>query len=129
MLVVDDNRDAADSLGELLVAIGLEVQVAYAGEDALQAAAGRHFDVGVLDIGMPGMDGCELARRLRALPSTAPMMLVALTGWGQDSDRARFAEAGFNHHLLKPVEAGALLDLLQAAPDAQEAAPRRTRQA
>ena len=129
VLVVDDNRDAADSLGELLVAIGLEVQVAYAGEDALQAAAGRHFDVGVLDIGMPGMDGCELARRLRALPGTGPMMLVALTGWGQDRDRARFAEAGFNHHLLKPVEAGALLDLLQAAPAVQEAVPRRARQA
>jgi signal transduction histidine kinase/CheY-like chemotaxis protein len=118
VLVVDDNQDAADSLGELLGAMGLGVQVAYSGEQALQAAAGRHFDAAVLDIGMPGMDGCDLARRLRARPGSEDLRLIALTGWGQDSDRARFASAGFDHHLLKPVDADALLDLLQRAPDA-----------
>jgi signal transduction histidine kinase/CheY-like chemotaxis protein len=127
VLVVDDNRDAADSLGELLGAMGLEVQVAYAGEEALRAAAGRPFDVAVLDIGMPGMDGCELARRLRALPGLGHVLLIALTGWGQDSDRARFASAGFDHHLLKPVEPGALMALLQAPPDGEHGAPRQTR--
>jgi signal transduction histidine kinase/ActR/RegA family two-component response regulator len=116
VLVVDDNQDAADSLGELLGAMGLGVQVAYSGEQALQVAAGRHFDVAVLDIGMPGMDGCDLARQLRARPGLQRLKLIALTGWGQDSDRARFASAGFDHHLLKPVDPGALLGLVQAAP-------------
>jgi signal transduction histidine kinase/CheY-like chemotaxis protein len=118
VLVVDDNHDAADSLGELLGAMGLGVQVAYSGEQALQAAAGRHFDVAVLDIGMPGMDGCELARRLRERPGLQALRLIALTGWGQDTDRARFASAGFDHHLLKPVDPDALLDLVQQVPEA-----------
>ena len=129
VLVVDDNRDAADSLGELLGAMGLDVQVAYAGEEALRAAAGRPFDVAVLDIGMPGMDGCDLARRLRALPGPGHLLLIALTGWGQDSDRARFASAGFDHHLLKPVDPGALMALLHASPDGDHGAPRLTWQA
>jgi signal transduction histidine kinase/CheY-like chemotaxis protein len=124
VLVVDDNQDAADSLGELLGAMGLGVQVAYSGEQALQAAAARHFDAAVLDIGMPGMDGCDLARRLRQWPGLEDLTLIALTGWGQDSDRARFASAGFDHHLLKPVDADALLDLLQRAPGAGRRAKR-----
>lgn len=130
VLVVDDNHDAADSLGELLGAMGLGVQVAYSGEQALQAAAGRHFDVAVLDIGMPGMDGCELARRLRERPGLQDLRLIALTGWGQDSDRARFASAGFDHHLLKPVDPDALLDLVQQAPEAvDQVEPPRVRRA
>jgi CheY-like chemotaxis protein len=87
----------------------------------------------VLDIGMPGMDGCELARRLRERPGLQDLRLIALTGWGQDSDRARFASAGFDHHLLKPVDPDALLDLVQQAPEAAQAAgqaePRRARRA
>ena len=130
VLVVDDNRDAADSLGELLGAMGLGVQVAYSGEEALQAVAARRFDVAVLDIGMPGMDGCDLAQRLRQRPGLEDLTLIALTGWGQDSDRARFASVGFDHHLLKPVEAGALLDLLQRVPAAEgRATPADTRRA
>jgi signal transduction histidine kinase/CheY-like chemotaxis protein len=130
VLVVDDNHDAADSLGELLGALGLGVQVAYSGEQALQAAAGRHFDVAVLDIGMPGMDGCELARRLRERPGLQDLRLIALTGWGQDSDRARFASAGFDHHLLKPVDPDALLDLVQQVPEAVgQVEPPRVRRA
>jgi CheY-like chemotaxis protein len=130
VLVVDDNHDAADSLGELLAAMGLGVQVAYSGEQALRAAAGRHFDVAVLDIGMPGMDGCELARRLRERPGLQDLRLIALTGWGQDSDRARFASAGFDHHLLKPVDPDALLDLVQQAPEAVgQVEPPRVRRA
>ena len=128
VLVVDDNHDAADSLGELLRAMGMPVQVAYGGEEALQAAAARHFDVAVLDIGMPGMDGCDLARQLRARPGLQHLKLIALTGWGQDSDRARFASAGFEHHLLKPVDPAALLGLLQPAPDAQGQSGGRARE-
>jgi signal transduction histidine kinase/CheY-like chemotaxis protein len=130
VLVVDDNHDAADSLGELLGAMGLGVQVAYSGEQALQAAASRHFDVAVLDIGMPGMDGCELARRLRDRPGLQALRLIALTGWGQDTDRARFASAGFDHHLLKPVDPDALLDLVQQVPESVgQVEPPRVRRA
>jgi signal transduction histidine kinase/CheY-like chemotaxis protein len=130
VLVVDDNHDAADSLGELLGAMGLGVQVAYSGEQALQAAASRHFDVAVLDIGMPGMDGCELARRLRDRPGRQALRLIALTGWGQDTDRARFASAGFDHHLLKPVDPDALLDLVQQVPESVgQVEPPRVRRA
>jgi CheY-like chemotaxis protein len=70
------------------------------------------------------MDGCDLARRLRQWPGLEDLTLIALTGWGQDSDRARFASAGFDHHLLKPVDADALLDLLQRAPGAGRRAKR-----
>jgi CheY-like chemotaxis protein len=69
--------------------------------------------VGILDIGMPGMDGCELARRLRSDPAHARMLLIALTGWGQPDDRLRVSAAGFDHHLLKPVDAEEMLALLQ----------------
>jgi signal transduction histidine kinase/CheY-like chemotaxis protein len=129
VLVVDDNQDAADSLGELLGAMGMGVQVAYSGEQALQVAAGWHFDIAVLDIGMPGMDGCELARRLRARPGREDVKLIALTGWGQDSDRERFASAGFDHHLLKPVDPAALLELLHVPQAAARAALPRARHA
>ena len=129
VLVVDDNRDAADSLAELLRALGMRVQVAYDGEDALRAVLAEPVDVAVLDIGMPGMDGCELAQRLRQQPGLEGLALIALTGWGQDGDRERFASAGFDHHLLKPVEAAALLNLLQRVPMAagRTEAPRMRR--
>lgn len=104
VLVVDDNRDAADSLAELLRTVGATVFVAHSAAQALQLATTGTFDVAVLDIGMPGMDGCELASRLRAQPAHAGMRLIALTGWGQSADRHRIAEAGFDHHLLKPVD-------------------------
>lgn len=103
VLVADDNRDAADSIAALLQLEGYEVEVAYDGEAALDAAHRFHPDVAVLDIGMPRMDGHAVARALRADTATPRPLLVAATGWGQDQDVRRSQEAGFDHHLTKPV--------------------------
>ncbi|HEU4457631.1 MAG TPA: response regulator [Methylibium sp.] len=111
VLVVDDNRDAADSLVELLRGIGTRAEGVYDAQQALQAAHSHDFDAAVLDIGLPGMDGCELARKLRER-QRAPLKLIALTGWGQDRDRERIAAAGFDRHLLKPVEPAQLMEAL-----------------
>ena len=112
VLVVDDNRDAADSLAELLRAMGTTALVAYSGEEALRLVESCHIDVAVLDIGMPGMDGCELARHLLLRKDGEQLTLIALTGWGQKADRELAAAAGFHHHLLKPVDATELIALL-----------------
>jgi PAS domain S-box-containing protein len=112
VLVVDDNRDAADSLGMMLGAFGAEVEVAYDGQEALQRSLRLKPNVVLLDIGMPGMDGYEVARRFRLQPEITNCRLVAVTGWGQEADRARTAAAGFNLHLTKPIEINRLLDLL-----------------
>jgi signal transduction histidine kinase/ActR/RegA family two-component response regulator len=110
ILVVDDNEDAADTLAMLLEASGHEVLVENSSQKALERAVEAAPAVCLLDIGLPDMDGAELARRLRALPQTAHALLVAVTGYGQDSDRARTREAGFDHHLVKPID----LDKLHA---------------
>ena len=115
ILVVDDNRDAADSLAELLRSLGATVFVAYGGEEALRLASSNRFDIAVLDIGMPGMDGCDLARHLRAEPGGAQMMLIALTGWGQQGYKERIAAAGFDYHLLKPLNLTEFMTVLDAA--------------
>jgi PAS domain S-box-containing protein len=120
VLIVDDNRDAAESLGELLRMSGHEVAVAHSGEEGLAAAAAFHPALALLDIGMPGMNGYELARRLREQPWGAGVVLAALTGWGQQDDKRRAFEAGFDHHLTKPVEAGALDAVLAAAAAARD---------
>jgi len=112
ILVVDDNRDAADSLAELLGTMGATALVAYGGEEALQLAREHEIDIAVLDIGMPGMDGCELARHLRAGPRGTELKLIALTGWGQQGYRDRIAAAGFDHHLLKPLNLSEFMALL-----------------
>ena len=101
VLVVDDNRDAADSLADLLRICGADVRVCYNGAEALALTAGFDFDAGVLDVHMPGIDGCELALRLRAAASTRRVLLVALTGVSDDTARQRTAEAGFDLHLTK----------------------------
>jgi CheY-like chemotaxis protein len=103
VLVVDDNVDQADSAAMLLRLSGHEVRVDYAGSTALDVAVEYQPDVVLLDIGLPGMNGCEVARRLRQEPSLKDIVLVAMTGYGQESDRQRSKEAGFNHHLVKPV--------------------------
>ncbi|MET0281528.1 MAG: ATP-binding protein [Steroidobacteraceae bacterium] len=112
VLVVDDNQDAATSLGMLLEMYGCTVAVAFDGAKAIAAAATFKPDIALLDIGMPGMDGHEVARRLRADPGTSAIRLVALTGWGQDKDKQLSAEAGFDLHLTKPVEPDAIIALL-----------------
>ncbi len=108
VLVVDDNVDAADSLAMLLRLQGQEVAVAYDGPSALAKAEADPPAIAFLDLGMPRMDGYELARAFRARPALKGVLLVALTGWGQPEDRQRTREAGFDHHLVKPVEADAL---------------------
>jgi two-component system CheB/CheR fusion protein len=114
VLVADDNRDAADSLQRILVLYGHEVRIAYDGNAAVQLAEEFRPAVAVLDIGMPGANGFEVARTLRERYGREPR-LIALTGWGQESDRRRALEAGFYYHLTKPVEPAALHDLLVEA--------------
>jgi CheY-like chemotaxis protein len=112
ILVVDDNRDAADMLAGLLKTQGHHVHVAYDAVDALRQTEAASFDAGLIDIGMPDMDGCALAGRLRADPRQPGMFLVAITGWGQEEDRRRALAAGFDAHLTKPAEPEALASLL-----------------
>jgi PAS domain S-box-containing protein len=116
ILVVDDNHDQAESLGTLLRLLGHEVRVAENGPDGLQAAADFGPDVALVDIGLPGMNGYEVARRIREQPQLHGLVLVAQTGWGQDDDRRRSGEAGFDHHLVKPVDLGAIQELLRSLP-------------
>jgi CheY-like chemotaxis protein len=115
VLVVDDNRDAADSLAMLLRLMGAEVRVAYGGEDACQCYFAFRPGVSFLDIGMPEVDGYEVARRIRRDPLSQGAILVALTGWGQEDDRRRSSEAGFDHHLVKPVHLELLESVLHTA--------------
>jgi CheY-like chemotaxis protein len=112
ILVVDDNRDAAESLATLLEVLGAETQVACDGLQALELFRSYGPAVVLLDIGMPEMDGYEVARRIRADFSDRRAVLVALTGWGQEDDRRRAKEAGFDHHLIKPADLNALQKLL-----------------
>jgi CheY-like chemotaxis protein len=112
LLVVDDNRDAAESLAMLVRLQGHEVRVAHDGIAALEMVKNYRPALVFLDIGMPKMDGYELARRLRQQPGLEHVRLAALTGWGQQEDRRRTAEAGFDHHLVKPLEPEALERLL-----------------
>jgi CheY-like chemotaxis protein len=112
ILVVDDNRDAADSLGMLLRLMGNEVHTAHDGLEAVGAAAAFQPDVVLLDIGLPKLNGYEAARRIREQEGGAGVLLVALTGWGQEEDRRRSHEAGFDHHMTKPVDFEVLQKLL-----------------
>jgi len=104
LLIVDDNRDAAESLAMLLEMAGHDVRVAYLGRTALSFAQTFRPDVALLDIGMPDLSGYEVARGLRQQPWAAGLQLIAITGWGQDEDRRRAAEAGFDNHLTKPID-------------------------
>jgi two-component system CheB/CheR fusion protein len=113
ILVVDDHRDQAESLGQLLKLMGHEVHVAFNGQDALSALNAFRPEVGLLDIGLPGINGYELARRIREHPQFKNIILVAQTGWGQEKDRQRSKEAGFDHHLVKPVGPEMIEKILQ----------------
>jgi PAS domain S-box-containing protein len=113
ILVVDDNADVAGSLAMLLEMQGHEVLSARDGVEAIARAGDNNIDVALLDLGMPRMDGIETARRLREMPGTRNMLLAAVTGRGQDIDRERTREAGFDHHLVKPVDPARLTEILQ----------------
>ncbi|MEJ8835902.1 hybrid sensor histidine kinase/response regulator [Ramlibacter sp. AN1133] len=119
VMVVDDNTDAAESLGVLLDIEGHAAHIAHNGAEALQIAKEHPLDVVFLDIGLPDMSGYDVARRLRMLPGLQQTMLIALTGWGTQDDRQRTREAGFDRHLTKPAELPAVEELLRAAAQAK----------
>ena len=114
ILVVDDNVDAANTLHDLLDLDGFEVTTAYDGVAAVSAAAAIQPEVVVMDIGMPGMNGYDAARLIREQPGGKGMVLIALTGWGQATDKKRSSLAGFDHHLVKPVDYDLLMRCLQS---------------
>jgi PAS domain S-box-containing protein len=116
ILIVDDNHDSADSLARLLKVMGHEVGTAYDGEQAVEAAEALRPEVALLDIGMPKLNGYDACRRIREQPWGQGMFLIALTGWGQEEDRRRTEEAGFNHHVVKPVDLAVLMKLLASLP-------------
>jgi PAS domain S-box-containing protein len=112
ILLADDNRDAAESLALILRLEGHDVELAHDGHSALQAFARLRPDVALLDIGMPKTNGYDVARQIRAAPDGHGVLLIAITGWAQDSDKAQSRAAGFDHHLTKPIEPETLIGLL-----------------
>jgi len=112
ILIVEDNADASETLRLLLELEGHRVEVASAGEQGVALAQARPFSVGLIDIGLPDFDGYEVARRIRALPDVGKLFLVALTGYGQPDDRIRAQEAGFDAHIVKPVDPDDLIKVL-----------------
>jgi PAS domain S-box-containing protein len=116
VVIADDNRDGADSLTLVIQAFGCDVRTAYDGAGAIRETAAFRPHVVFLDLGMPGMDGLEAARRIRALPDGARVLLVAVTGWGQERDRQSTSHAGFDAHVVKPADPLALRTLIARAP-------------
>ena len=114
ILIVDDNVDAAEMLSMYLAALRHTVIVEHGSRRALERARIEQPDVYLLDIGLPEMDGNELARRLRNNPANAKAVIIAVTGYGLDNDRQRSLEAGFDHHMIKPVDMSKLSSLLAA---------------
>lgn len=112
VLVVDDNHDAADTLAEVLEIMGCRTATAYDGLEGVEKAEQLRPDAVVLDLGMPRLNGYEACQRIRALPWAGDLRLVAVSGWGQQDDRRRSMEAGFDAHLVKPVAPEELLALL-----------------
>jgi CheY-like chemotaxis protein len=121
VLIADDNKDAGESLALLLRFDGHQVFVAADGPSAIQLFDEHAPDVAILDIGMPGFSGYEVARQIRAKPNGSRVVLIALTGWGQEKDRRESRAAGFDHHLTKPVEPGAVTELVARVPRARAA--------
>ena len=114
VLVVDDNTDALESLSSLVTLLGNEVRKARDGLEAVQMAEAFRPDIVLMDLGMPNLNGYEAARRIRQEAWGREIALVATTGWGQDDDRRRTTEAGFDRHLVKPIEVAALREILAA---------------
>lgn len=122
VLVVDDNHDAAESMAVLLSILGSEVEVCHDGIEAVAAFQSFRPDAILLDIGLPRLDGHGAAEQIRALPGGSTTILIALSGYGRDEDIQRSLQAGFDHHLVKPVAPDALIELLSSlraasAPD------------
>lgn len=113
ILVADDNRDSASSLAVLLELMGYEVRAVHDGLAAVDAATSFRPGVMLLDLGMPRLDGYEVCRTVRGQPWGRDVVIIALTGWSQDEDRRRTQDAGFDHHLVKPVQPAALGKLLE----------------
>ena len=129
ILVVDDNRDGADTLAALLTMIGHEVHTAYDGEEGVRAAAQFEPQVMLLDIGLPKLSGYDVCRRIRQAPQGPAITVIAMTGWGDTEARRKVIEAGFNAHLVKPVDEALLLSMLAELspfPGAVANTPRRT---
>lgn len=122
ILVVDDNVDTAESLSWLLQSCGHEVRVAHSGAAAVEAAHDFHPDAVLLDVGLPDVDGFEVARRLRTFPEFEHTVLVAATGFCRDRDRARATEVGFDHYLVKPFDPRRFSQVM-TAPRRAEAVP------
>ncbi len=116
ILIVDDNQDASDILVLMLSRLGHIARAEYDGRAAIKTAAEFHPEVILLDIGLPGLNGYEVARYLRAQPDGHRVVLIAATGWGQDEDKKRAHDAGFNFHMTKPLEPEALRKLLAELP-------------
>ncbi|SAK84067.1 PAS/PAC sensor hybrid histidine kinase [Caballeronia catudaia] len=115
ILVVDDNVDAADALTALLELEGHEVRTVYSGEEAIDILTHFSPEVILLDLGLPGMSGIDVARCIRATPTTKDVTMIAITGWGQPQDRQRTAEAGFDFHFTKPVDVAQLSQAIESA--------------
>jgi CheY-like chemotaxis protein len=111
ILIVDDNRDGADSLAMMLQIMGNETATAYDGQEGVTVAERLRPDVVLLDIGLPKLNGFEAARHIREQTWGEKTVLIAVTGWGQEEDRRRSREAGFDHHMVKPVDPNALMKL------------------
>ena len=114
ILIADDNRAAAESLAMLLQMEGHDVQVTYDGQQALDTFSAMQPEIALLDIGMPKVNGYEVARQMRRTANGRAVTLIAVTGWGQDSDRAKATAAGFDYHFTKPVELDRLTELLRS---------------
>jgi two-component system CheB/CheR fusion protein len=112
VLIVEDNVDAAETLRDLVVLFGYDVAMSFTGDEGIEMARRLRPDVVLCDIGLPGIDGYGVARTLRAAPDTAAIRLVAVTGYGRDSDRQHSKEAGFEVHMIKPVDPAELRALL-----------------
>jgi PAS domain S-box-containing protein len=125
VLVVDDNQDSAATLGMLLRTTGIEVRLAHDGLEAVQAAGEFRPDAMVLDIGLPKMNGYDAAHRIRRQPWGRKVVLIAITGWGQEEDKHRSKLAGFDHHMVKPVNPAELLELLASLQEAPSARGKR----
>src|SRR5262249_37634312 len=126
VLVADDNEDTASGLALVLRLAGHEVHLAHDGQEAVDAAGWFRPDVVLLDIGMPRLNGYEAAGLIRRQPRGRQVVLVAVTGWGQEEDRQRAREAGFDHHLTKPVDPAVLVRLLTAGAPADSGEPGRS---